>query len=585
MTPVRKIEFFDYKAFSHFTLSARTRNIIVGPNNAGKSTLLDAFRIALDALKYARRHSAVRKSHGSDGVCSTYFVPESVVQTDLRACVHNFDDGHARIQITLDNLSIFTLKIPNGGQIECYLKSDEAAQTAAKYLRDKFPLDLVVVPTLSPLEQNEEKVTEETVEKNQFSRLASRNFRNYWLHQSDEVFDEFSELVALGWPGVRIKRPEIDRSDGRPFVRMFFRQGPDVREIQWAGFGFQVWMQTMTHLRRANRSSVLVLDEPDVYLHPDLQHRLMRIVNERVGQVFVATHSTEIINGADPGDVVIVRPESRSAKRIQNDSDYPEIYRAIGSSENAQFARLARTKKVLYFEGNDARLLAKFAKKFGGADFIEASSLTLMKTDGFSNWTRVTNSSWVFKNFFGFDIPVAALFDRDYRCEGDIADFLSAVNTTDTMCRVLPFKEIENVLLSPRAVAATIMKQAVKSDIALVRGWVDQTIASASEGLKTKVLSNLIGARSEWETRNGRAKNLGSISAEVEKTFSRDWANLERRLLIMPGKEFFSLLAAAVQSEFKVTLTISRVVDELDASEICPEFLASLLEIRAHLGL
>lgn len=215
MVFVRKIEFSDYKAFPHFTLSARPRNVIVGPNNAGKSTVLDAFRIAFDALRYARRYSAVRKSQGPDGVCSTYFVPESVIQTDLRACVHNFDEGFARIQITLDNLNTFVLKIPNGGQLECYLKSGDAAQTAAKFLREKFPLDLVVVPTLSPLEQNEEKVTEETVEKNQFSRLASRNFRNYWLHQTDEDFEEFSELVALGWPGVRIKRPEVDRS-GEP---------------------------------------------------------------------------------------------------------------------------------------------------------------------------------------------------------------------------------------------------------------------------------------------------------------------------------------------------------------------------------
>ena len=115
----------------------------------------------------------------------------------------------------------------------------------------------------------------------------------------------------------------------------------------------------MTHLLQADHNSILVLDEPDIYLHPDLQHKLMELVAQRVGQFFVATHSTEIINVADAGDVLIIRPAMNSAKRIQSESGYAEVYSAIGSSENAQFARLAKTRKVLYFEGQDNRLLSK----------------------------------------------------------------------------------------------------------------------------------------------------------------------------------------------------------------------------------
>jgi len=151
MASLKSIDFHDYKAFAHFTLSARSRNILVGPNNAGKSTALDAFRIAFDVLRFARRHNAVLKSQGQDGVCATYVVPESVVQTDLRACVHNFADGHAKIRLSLDNQNSFIIKIPNGGNLECYLKTDLQSQVGSKFLRERFPLDLVIVPTLSPL--------------------------------------------------------------------------------------------------------------------------------------------------------------------------------------------------------------------------------------------------------------------------------------------------------------------------------------------------------------------------------------------------------------------------------------------------
>lgn len=79
MSKVKTIEFRDYKTFSKFTLSAKDKNVLVGPNNAGKSTALDAFRIAFDALRYAGRRNAVFKSQGSDGVCSTWEVPATAI--------------------------------------------------------------------------------------------------------------------------------------------------------------------------------------------------------------------------------------------------------------------------------------------------------------------------------------------------------------------------------------------------------------------------------------------------------------------------------------------------------------------------
>ena len=45
----------------------------------------------------------------------------------------------------------------------------------------------------------------------------------------------------------------------------------------------------------------LVLDEPDVYMHPDLQRRLIRFLLRRDQQVIVATHSIEMMSEVEPG--------------------------------------------------------------------------------------------------------------------------------------------------------------------------------------------------------------------------------------------------------------------------------------------
>jgi predicted ATPase len=50
------------------------------------------------------------------------------------------------------------------------------------------------------------------------------------------------------------------------------------RELFWAGDGMQIWLQILFHAYRQRRVDTLVLDEPDVFLHPDLQRRLIHIL-------------------------------------------------------------------------------------------------------------------------------------------------------------------------------------------------------------------------------------------------------------------------------------------------------------------
>ena len=50
---ITKISFTRFKAFVNFTLHLRHFNILVGPNNAGKSTIIAAFRILAAALRRA----------------------------------------------------------------------------------------------------------------------------------------------------------------------------------------------------------------------------------------------------------------------------------------------------------------------------------------------------------------------------------------------------------------------------------------------------------------------------------------------------------------------------------------------------
>ena len=549
----------DYKTFTKFDLSCRRKNVLVGPNNSGKSTILDALRISFDVLRFARRRNPVLKSQGMDGVCATYFVPQSAIGVDLRYCTRDFQDEPAVLDVKLESGARLVLKLNPASDVEAYLCFDGQASKSTSLLGRIFPANIVVVPTLSPLEQNEDFVQEKTVEANQYGRLASRNFRSYWYYRSADEFESLSDLISDAWGGIRLLKPTVERDGPSAVVRMYFRDGPKVREIQWAGFGFQVWMQTITHLLKADQNSILVLDEPDIYLHPELQHRLVRVVSKTVGQYFIATHSTEIINDVESDDIALVRPGARSAKRLRTDGDYSQAFKLIGSSENAQFARLARTQRVLYVEGDDRALYRRLGKLTGHETVFSDAETTFMRTDGFSNWSRVPSTSWVFNEMFDFEVKVAAIFDRDYRCDEEISKFLSSLKSEMVFCRVLPCKEIENILLVK---AATIQAVGKLVDRAKFPAWQDTVIKvfdSSVEEVKAEVFAGRIGEKTSFYSIEHPKFDPKTLAVEENKAFEIGWKSEEFRLRVVPGKRVFSSISDRIQKEIFVTITNARV--------------------------
>ena len=294
-------------------------------------------------------------------------------------------------------------------------------------------MDLVIVPQLAPLEANEDYVTDETVQRNASTRLASRVLRNIWLRKDAAEFNAFREDVEAAWPQVRLNQPELQRGNP-PMVRMFYSEARMDREVQWAGFGFQVWMQILTHLGRGGLESAVVIDEPDIYLHPDLQKRLLRTVRARFGQFVLATHSVEIINDADAHEVVSVNASQRTARRIRTETEYASLYRYLGSGDNAELTRIARARKVVFVEGKDGRLLRRLATRFEFASLADSQNVPVVQLGGFAQWRRAAHAVWAFRQVLDLEIEVLCIFDRDYRCEEEVGDFLDVMRTEGVAC-------------------------------------------------------------------------------------------------------------------------------------------------------
>ena len=69
MAIVQSIQFQNFKRFDRFSISCRAVNILVGPNNAGKSTALEALRVLRDVHCHATRFRGAFADQGTFGVC------------------------------------------------------------------------------------------------------------------------------------------------------------------------------------------------------------------------------------------------------------------------------------------------------------------------------------------------------------------------------------------------------------------------------------------------------------------------------------------------------------------------------------
>lgn len=575
-----RIQFRNYKALKRYSVALSDFNVLVGPNNAGKSTIVSAFRILSEGIRKARSRKPGYISHPSVAA-SGYIVPLEGLPVATENIFTNYDETEpAVIEFHLVSKNKLKLIFPENDL--CYMVAETGGKpvdSPAKF-KKAFDCSIGMVPILGPVEHNEPLYQLEAARLALLTHRASRNFRNIWYHYPDE-FDEFRKLILQTWPGMDIERPEVDRSHDKPVLHMFCPEARYPREIFWAGFGFQVWCQMLTFIVRNKNASLLIIDEPDIYLHSDLQRQLLDILRQVAPDVLIATHSTEIITEADPNDLLVVNKRGQSAKRIKNASQLQPIFGALGSNLNPTLTQLAKSRRAVFVEGKDFQLFAAFARKLGMDALANRSDFAVIPAEGF-NPQKVKNFAEGIELTLGTKIAKAIVFDRDYRPQGEVTKLLTEFEEFSSFARIHACKEIENFLLVPsaltRAADKRVSEKALRSgEKKVFDGDFEQWISELADSLRSKVQAQYLSRQGEFIQAENPHRNSATINQQLIEQFESDWSAWDKKLAMLPGKQVFSLLNAKLQEEYGVSLTPLAVVNCMQQSEVMQE-LRSLLE-------
>lgn len=578
-TAITSIHFRNYKAFRDFSVGLKRFNVLVGPNNAGKSTVLGALRILIEALKTPRvkkpDYLPVRNQHVRGYQIKLHGLPISTENV-----FHNYDDSEAAsVSFRLSNGNTLELVFPTREMCVLIPISERGVRSVTDFKRD-FDVRISAVPVLGPLEHRERLFQKEAARLALSTTTASRNVRNIWYHYP-EGFDEFRRAIQRTWPGMDVLRPEILRDESGPILTMFCTESRMDREIYWAGFGFQVWCQMLTFLLQAQNSSLVIIDEPDIYLHADLQRRFVDFALKMTPSILLATHSTEILSHVDPEHILYVDKTRKSAKRMKNPAQLQNVFTTLGSRLNPILSQVARHRCALFIEGNDMHLLYRFAKKLNLDQIPFLTGASTISVGGFNPQKAIALAEGV-QAAVGIKINKALLLDRDYRCEEEVAAVKHKLSESFEVTEILDCKEIENFLLVPGAIARAVQQRLRERGrrAEVTSDQISTMLSEVTGSLRNEVFAQILAYKQRFMKLSGSKLDESTITCRVLQDFEVTWEDFACRLAVVPGKEVLTLLNEKLQVRFQVSLSHARILDELRASELSDNLVRILTAVN-----
>lgn len=256
------------------------------------------------------------------------------------------------------------------------------------------------------------------------------------------VWDELVGLVQR-WFSVKLIEPDYRQGvDTR--ITVEYLQGDKRYDIIAGGSGFHQALTLLAFLH-GYRPTTILLDEPDAHLHVSLQREILdyfkRKSAETGTQFLIATHAEEFVGGVDVSQIVSLL--QKKPVRIEST---PAILRAMADVSNEEVAQLMASPRILYVEGeSDERILRAWATACGAFDEIDSLCFKLMGGGGKKNMRERADDH--FKALQQIVPGIRRLMLFDY----DSSDEAFHPNADNPGLAEWKRKNIENYLLVPDA--------------------------------------------------------------------------------------------------------------------------------------
>lgn len=375
---ITKLTLKNFKSIGYQTYEFTNFDLLVGRNNSGKSTILQALAIWQFCVDEFRRS----KRSGEKGIqivlpnFTALPVPEFNLLWKDKTDRHWPEIGGKKKQEYI-LIKIFIEWQRNNGEIGSFgvdlrYHSSQAIYAIPsggwKQFREcEATGDLPViayVPPFSGLEPLEKGADEAAMRQKIGTGQPGSVLRNLLLRVSRDHAEDWKELqeIVKNWFDVELRKPKYDPLKD-VYINVEYKQEKKDYDIISGGSGFH---QTLTLLAflYGYKPTTILLDEPDAHLHVNLQRQIIDIFKEksqqRNVQFLIATHAEEFVRGVDVSQIISLL--NRIPERIKAT---PAVIGAMADVSNEEITRVKLAPFIVYLEGEtDERIIRAWAVEF-----------------------------------------------------------------------------------------------------------------------------------------------------------------------------------------------------------------------------
>jgi len=363
---IEQVTLRGFKRFEDTTFNLPGHVVVAGPNDSGKTTLLQAiaaFGLALRRWKELNDFQSHGGSYTKAPITRQAFYAVPLRSFDLLWWNRFYKKGHiAEIIIRQSGSDPVTMRFIADSTEQIYIRPGKNA--GPEFIRN-YSLEPVLVPAMSGLSIEEPVYQPPKIEQLLGQARPGEVLRNLLVEasRSDTAWQSLTEGIQRLFD-VQLIYP----NDEGPHILAEYQKGKSPREnaprfdISSGGAGFQQVLMLLTFLH-TRKGAVLLLDEPDSHLHHILQSaiysEIQQVAAKQQSQLIIATHSEVIINSVESHQVCVLVDPPRILGDVQ---EQRILTRSLQILSRSDIANAMTAPGILYLEGDtDLMILREWA--------------------------------------------------------------------------------------------------------------------------------------------------------------------------------------------------------------------------------
>ena len=396
---IESIRIVNFRQIEDQTIELSPTTVVVGPNNGGKTTLLQAISLfAMAVKKWGSERGNVPNSKKKSSVAFTLEELNDITTIEFRELWKDLklNDRSKKNDKTIQN--VIKIQIHCTGHTLLELEKNKKEWQAGfefSYARNNliyarliknqadeaysFPEILLqeqigYLPSVSDLKPTEYKFERGGILHHIGHGNTAEVLRNicYLVYEGEDK-SKWDDLVGIIQQTFKIgiNPPQYLPTTG--LLKMSYQEGDKTMDLSSLGSGSRQAILLFAYLF-AFPNTVTLLDEPDAHLEvirqKNIYDKLTDLAKRNNSQIIIATHSEGVLDRAFSKDAVISSVLGQFKR--ENEEGKKKISYLLWKWGYEELLSARDKKRVLYFEGStDLDFLRAFAGRLGFGDFCQ----------------------------------------------------------------------------------------------------------------------------------------------------------------------------------------------------------------------